>query len=409
MSLERIEPYPLRKPLTSLAGRYIFQTLNGNVAAGQLAVNLSRREQALFKGVSPGPAADLCIERPLHLALRVLTRGDIGFAESFIAGEWRSRDLASLLELLLLNEEYLSARKQGNALARLARRLKHGIRANTRSGSRRNITQHYDLGNDFYRLWLDAGMTYSCALFANAQESLEAAQARKYERMLDLLRPHADQHILEIGCGWGGFALAAARCGLRVTGITLSARQLALARQRVAEAGLEHRIELRLQDYRELTGQFDHVVSIEMLEAVGETYWPVYFNTLARCLKPGGRVALQCITIDDAFYPVYRASPDFIQLYVFPGGMLPTPRLIAEQAARAGFRLRKQAFIGTHYATTVEHWRRSVVENSAQIHALGYDERFLRLWLYYLAYCTAGFKTGRVDLMQAALEPAVAR
>ncbi len=191
-----------------------------------------------------------------------------------------------------------------------------------------------------------------------------------------------------------------------MTGITLSAAQLDLARKRVAEAGLEHLIDLRLQDYRDITGQFDHVVSIEMLEAVGESYWPVYFDTLARCLKPGGRVALQCITIDNAYYPIYRDSPDFIQLYVFPGGMLPSPSVLTAQAARAGFAVREQAFIGSHYATTLGHWRRNVVENAARIRALGYDEKFMRLWIYYLSYCTAGFNTGRIDVMHAALEAA---
>lgn len=406
MSFERTETYALPKPLTSLAGRYIFQTLRGNVAAGQLGVSTSRQEQQIFRGALPGPSAKLLVDRPLHLSLRVLARGDIGFAESFVAGDWRSDDLAALLELLLINDEHLSDRIQGGRLSRLARRIGHRLHANTRKGSRRNITSHYDLGNAFYRLWLDAGMSYSCALFAHARESLEAAQTRKYERMLDLLRPRAGQHILEIGCGWGGFALVAARRGLRVTGITLSAAQLELARKRVAEAGLEHRIELRLQDYRDVTGQFDHVVSIEMLEAVGEAFWPVYFDTLARRLKPSGRVALQSITIDDAYYSVYRNSPDFIQLYVFPGGMLPSPRLLTAQAARAGFEVREQAFIGPHYATTLEHWRRRVTENAARIRALGYEARFLRLWLYYLAYCTAGFNTGRIDVMHVALERA---
>jgi len=406
MSLEQTEICALRKPLRSRALRYIFETLCGNVAAGQLTVSTSAEEQQIFRGALPGPAAKLLIDRPLRLSLRVLARGDIGFAESFVAGDWRSPDLAALLELLLINDEYLSDRIQGSTLARLAKRIAHRLRANTRTGSRRNITSHYDLGNDFYRLWLDAGMSYSCALFASAQDSLEAAQMRKYERMLDLLRPRAGQHVLEIGCGWGGFALAAARRGLRVTGITLSAAQLDLARKRIAEAGLEHLIDLRLQDYRDITGQFDHVVSIEMLEAVGESYWPVYFDTLARCLKPGGRVALQCITIDNAYYPIYRDSPDFIQLYVFPGGMLPSPSVLTAQAARAGFAVREQAFIGSHYATTLGHWRRNVVENAARIRALGYDEKFMRLWIYYLSYCTAGFNTGRIDVMHAALEAA---
>jgi len=282
-------------------------------------------------------------------------------------------------------------------------RLQHRWRRNHRRGSRRNIAFHYDLGNDFYRLWLDPGMTYSAALFAEPGEPLEAAQGRKYQRVLDRLGARPRAHILEIGCGWGGFAEHAARQGFRVTGITLSREQLAFARKRIAAAGLEDRVELRLQDYRDVNERFDHVVSIEMFEAVGEQYWQTYFETVQRALKPGGRASLQVITIDAARYEAYQREADFIQKYVFPGGMLPSVPAFDAAAQAAGLVAHEREFYGRDYADTLRRWDASVCANRHGIAALGFDERFLRLWRYYLAYCEAGFRTGRIDLMQVAL------
>jgi cyclopropane-fatty-acyl-phospholipid synthase len=377
----------------------------GSLGCGRLTVEAPDGRSHTLRGRSAGPSAILTLRRPLRLAGRVLSRADVGFAEGYLAGDWDSPDLPSLLSLLALNERTLlpSPASLGN---RLLRRLRHRMRANTRRGSRRNVAYHYDLGNDFYRLWLDQTLTYSCALFDTPDEPLAEAQRRKYRALLDLVEARPGEHLLEIGCGWGGFALEAAGRGLEVSGITLSAAQLALAEERVRTAGREARIGLRRQDYRDLTGQYDRVVSIEMFEAVGERYWPLYFDILRRSLKPGGRAALQVITIDEDYYDAYRKEPDFIQIYIFPGGMLPSVRAFNEQARGAGLRIAEQRFYGEHYARTLAHWRRGVRAQTDAIAALGFDRRFLRMWDYYLAYCEAGFRTRRVDLMHVALEAA---
>jgi cyclopropane-fatty-acyl-phospholipid synthase len=303
-----------------------------------------------------------------------------------------------------MNEEHLLASGTGR-LSRWLDRLQHRRRRNDRRGSRRNIAFHYDLGNDFYRLWLDPGMTYSAALFAETGEPLEAAQTRKYQRILDRLDARPGQHILEIGCGWGGFAEHAARQGYQVTGVTLSREQLAHAQERIATAGLSDRVELRLQDYRDLTGTFDQVVSIEMFEAVGEQYWPAYFEMVRRVLAPGGRASLQVITIADGIFAQYRRGTDFIQKYVFPGGMLPSVPAFDAAARAAGLAVVDRAFHGLDYADTLRRWDAAFCAARDRVADLGFDERFLRLWRYYLGYCEAGFRTGRVDLMQVALAP----
>ncbi|GAB4349318.1 MAG: cyclopropane-fatty-acyl-phospholipid synthase family protein [Gammaproteobacteria bacterium] len=357
-----------------------------------------------FRGETPGPSATLRIHRPAPLMRQLLLRGAEGFAESYLDGDWETPGLRSLLQVLALNAERLSHLESGSTLARWRDRAQHLFRRNSRRGSRRNIAYHYDLGNDFYRLWLDETMTYSAACFERPGEDLAAAQRRKIERMLALTGARPGDHLLEIGCGWGGFAIAAARAGCRVTGITLSTEQLAWARRAVHEAGVEDRVELRLQDYRDLDERFDHIVSIEMFEAVGERYWPGYFQTLKRCLKPGGRAAMQVITIDEACFERYRESADFIQLHIFPGGMLPSIPVFDDHAARAGLRPVRRDTFGADYAETLRQWDQRVHAATHRIEAQGYDERFLRLWHYYLAYCEAGFRTGRIDVMQVALE-----
>jgi cyclopropane-fatty-acyl-phospholipid synthase len=277
------------------------------------------------------------------------------------------------------------------------------MRRNSLRGSRRNIAFHYDLGNDFYRLWLDPSMTYSAALFDRPDESLEAAQERKYERMLAQLDASPGQHILEIGCGWGGFACHAASRGYRVTGLTLSREQLEYARKRVAQQGLSDRVELRLQDYRKLNERFDHIVSIEMFEAVGEAYWDTYFDTLRRSLKPGGRASLQVITIDEGRFESYRRRADFIQKYIFPGGMLPSVEAFTRHACANGLKLERLDMFGLDYARTLRRWDARVAARSGEIMAQGFDQRFINMWRYYLAYCEAGFRSDRIDLMQVTL------
>ncbi|VTU26527.1 SAM-dependent methyltransferase [Variovorax sp. PBL-E5] len=283
--------------------------------------------------------------------------------------------------------------------ARWLGRLAHIAHANTRKGSRQNIAFHYDLGNDFYGQWLDPDLIYSSALYADGNESLEEAQVAKLDRIMALLEPADDASVLEIGCGWGALALAlAGRHRAHVTGLALSTQQLAHARGRVAEQKLQAQVDLRLQDYRDVEGCCDRIISIEMLEAVGERYWPVYFETLRRRLKPGGIAVLQVITIADAQFDHYRRNPDFIQRYIFPGGMLPSPAAMAEQASRAGFTIEKCDAFGDSYARTPVEWRRRFLRAWPRIEALGFDTSFRRLWEYCLCYCEAGFRAGRVDV-----------
>ena len=402
MEMENVQGRAPAAPQSGgLAAQWLLGLL-GRLRLGRLTVHFGDGASRPVLGERSGPAASLTIRRPWRFAARVLARGDLGLAEGFVAGEWDSPQPAQALQVLAMNEEHLLASGSGR-LSRWIDRLQHLRRRNDYRGSRRNIAFHYDLGNDFYRLWLDPGMTYSAALFAEAGEPLAVAQERKYERVLDRLRAQPGAHILEIGCGWGGFAEHAARRGYRVTGITLSREQLAYARARIAAAGLADRVELRLQDYRDVAETFDHVVSIEMFEAVGETYWSTYFDTVRRVLRPGGRASLQVITIDDGFFAQYRRGTDFIQKYVFPGGMLPSVPAFDTAARGSGLDVHDRSFHGIDYADTLRRWDASVCAARDRILALGFDERFLRLWRYYLGYCEAGFRTGRIDLMQVAL------
>ena len=372
-----------------------------HLAFGSLLLRFPDGRADLYRGRFAGPTGELVITRPWRFLRRLVIRGEIGFAEAYMEGEWRTPDLPVLLDLLQLNAEHLGAGPKGLVWSRWFNRLTHRLRDNHRRNSRRNIARHYDLGNAFYRLWLDPSMTYSAALFADqALEPLAEAQARKYERLLDDLGARPGEHILEIGCGWGGLAEAAARRGLKVTGVTLSREQLDYANARIADAGLAEQVELRLQDYRDIRGQFDHVVSIEMLEAVGEAYWPVYFGALRRLVRPGGRIALQVITMNEDDFPNYRRTADFIQLYIFPGGMLPTPERLQSAAGAAGLVHLESRCSGADYAETLRRWRRSFHEAESAIDALGYDARFRRMWDYYLAYCEVGFDSGVTDLVQ---------
>lgn len=361
----------------------------------------------LIRGREAGPRAHIHLHHPLAILKKVGRRGDLGLAESFMQGDWDSPDLANFLYWGVKNFQHLVDKLSTRGLVKLFLRLRHSLRSNTKTGSRRNIKAHYDLGNAFYRLWLDETMTYSSAIFADAQMPLAAAQHNKYARLLAALDAKPGDHILEIGCGWGGFAEHAARQGMRVTGITLSTEQLAYAQERIARAGLSEHVELRLQDYRDLHESFDHIVSIEMFEAVGEKYWQTYFTVLNACLKPGGKAALQIITIDDDCFEDYRSSADFIQLYIFPGGMLPSPSRLDALARDAGLVDIACTTHGLDYARTLAEWHKSVNQQESAIRAQGFDRRFLQMWRYYLAYCEAGFREGRIDLCQRILQKPV--
>lgn len=335
---------------------------------------------------------------------RIMKAGDIGFGEGYVEGEWDTPDLASLLILFAANAEEFGRAWRGNPLIRAMQAIRHWTRRNSKTGSRRNILAHYDLGNAFYEQWLDATMTYSSARFAEPNATLEEAQTRKYQGIADKLDLKPGQTVLEIGCGWGGFAEYAAKVrGANVVGLTLSDEQLAFARARMQREGLSDRVDLRLQDYRDVTGPFDAVASIEMFEAVGEKYWPAYFGKIADVLKPGGRAALQIITIRDELFDEYRAATDFIQKHIFPGGMLPSMAQLKSHIARAGLTQGAVESFGLDYARTLAMWRQRFLDRWDTIQPLGFDERFRRLWNYYLAYCEAGFTTQRTDVIQIAM------
>ena len=379
--------------------------LSSNWTWGQLTLVSPDGSRRRLIGRHPGHSAVLNIVS-YRFAARVLKSGDIGFAEGYMAGEWRSPELAVLLETLVNNYDHIRRLIDGNGLMRAINRLAHRRNRNSRRGSRRNIHAHYDLGNAFYSAWLDPSMTYSSARFERADQSLEDAQRGKYAslaRLMDLQRGHS---VLEIGCGWGGFAEFAAReIGATVTGITISREQYDFARRRLFEAGLADKADIRLVDYRDISGRFDRVASIEMFEAVGRQYWPAYFRKVHDALKPGGRAGLQIITIQDKLVDEYEARTDFIQKYVFPGGSLPSETQLASVVSGAGLMVEAVERFGLDYAETLKDWSDRFIAAWPQIlrQSAGFDERFRRLWLFYLAYCEAGFRSRRTDVVQLAL------
>ncbi len=325
----------------------------------------------------------------------LLLRGDVGVGDAYVAGDWRTDDLVRFLELGIHNQEALPLVTLLSKIANLPNDIRHWLRPNTPPGSRRNIRSHYDLSNDFFSLFLDPTMTYSAAVFASADEPLAAAQARKFRRFGDRLQLSAGDHVLEIGCGWGAFARFAARTyGCRVTGITISESQHAFATARVREEGLEDRVEIRLADYRDLRGRFDKIVSIEMLEAVGRQHWPAFFETCDDVLAPGGTIGIQTIAMPDHRFGDYVRHADWIQKHIFPGGLLPSLSEICQallRRTRLGVVHLEE--IGQHYARTLLHWRAAFLENQPAVRALGFDDRFVRMWEYYLASCEAMFRT----------------
>lgn len=378
--------------VTSAMQTRFLDALSG-ISHGQLSLTTPEGNRYTFG--SDGPEADLHI-RDWKLLPRIAMRGDVGLGEGWVAGEWHSNTLEQVLALALKNLSRLSGWGEPGRIQSAAMRLVDRIaRRNSLRGSARNIRAHYDVGNEFYQLWLDPGMTYSSALFAEG-DSLERAQARKNARILSRLS--AGESLLEIGCGWGGFAEAAAERGHKVTGITLSPSQ-----KGYADARLDGRAEIRLQDYRQVQGQFDNIVSVEMIEAVGERYWPEYFATLKARLAPSGQAVLQAITVPDAEFSIYRKRSDFIRQHVFPGGMLPCPAVIGSEAARAGLRLHDSFSFGQDYARTCRIWSERMQAKRTRIIQLGYDESFLRSWQFYLEGCAAAFTTGRCDVVQIVL------
>jgi cyclopropane-fatty-acyl-phospholipid synthase len=374
--------------------------IGGRLQTGKLTIETPSGEHLVFGGKAPGPAASLQIHRWRSLR-RLILGGDLGFAESYMDGDWSSPDLAALIEFAVRNEAALGSAIMGTAPLRLLNRLRHLARANTRRGSRRNIAQHYDLGNAFYQRWLDPSMTYSSAYYAGdaGVRTLEEAQAAKIDRAIGQLGLAGGERVLEIGCGWGALAeTLASRYDSHVTGLTLSKEQRAYAEARLSKAGLSDRAEICLRDYRDEKGLFDRIISIEMFEAVGEANWPKFFEVVRERLGRGGTAVLQIITIADERFETYRRAADFIQRYIFPGGMLPSPSVLREQIARAGLSLASLENFGASYAKTLAEWNRRFQRAWADIAALGFDARFKRMWEYYLAYCEAGFRAGIIDV-----------
>ena len=377
-----------------------------NWLAGSLSLVTPAGGELKLVGEKPGPSARMVIHN-YRFMRRVMAAGDIGLAEGYVAGEWDTPNLSALLHALTLNVDRLQRMLKRNPAVRLVTRLRHVLRANTRAGARRNIHAHYDLGNAFYSRWLDATMTYSSARFGRPGQALEAAQANKYRALAAGMGLATGHHVLEIGCGWGAFAEFAAReVGARVTGITISREQYEFARRRMFDQGLSERADIRLIDYRDVDGQFDRVASIEMFEAVGERYWPAYFGKIAAVLKPGGQAGLQIITIRDELFESYRRRPDFIQQHIFPGGMLPSEARLRAETDRAGLAWRAISRFPQHYADTLAEWARRFEVAWDDIRGLGFDERFRRLWRFYLSYCEAGFRTERTGVAQLTLAKA---
>ncbi|HYD27270.1 cyclopropane-fatty-acyl-phospholipid synthase family protein [Brevundimonas sp.] len=379
--------------------------LSSNWSWGRLTLVLPDGTRRRLEARHAGHEAVLEI-RSYRFAGRVLRGGDIGFAEGYMAGEWDSPDLAILLEALANNYDHIRRLFDGNPLVNAVNWLGHRLNRNSRRGSRRNIHAHYDLGNAFYASWLDETMTYSSARFERPSQPLAEAQRAKYAALAQRMRLQAGHSVLEIGCGWGGFAeFAAGEVGATVTGITISREQYDFARRRLFEAGLAGKATIELVDYRDVQGQFDRVASIEMFEAVGREYWPTYFSKVRSVLKPGGVAGLQVITIRDDLFDDYEARTDFIQKYVFPGGTLPSERQLAPVVSAAGLHWREVDRFGPDYGRTLSCWSRCFERAWPVIRRVSprFDERFRRLWLFYLAYCEAGFQSGRTDVLQLTL------
>jgi cyclopropane-fatty-acyl-phospholipid synthase len=397
--------------LPELAGvpatfRAALRIIARNWMVGSVTFVLPSGREFNLSGAEPGPAARLIV-RDFRFMRRALATGDIGFAEGYMAEEWDTPDLSALLGVFAANWAKLKRVTTGNPLASALNTIRHVLRANSRKGARRNIHAHYDLGNAFYERWLDPTMTYSSARFERPGQPLSDAQTAKYRALARNMGLQTGQTVLEIGCGWGGFAeFAAKEVGARVTAITISEEQYRFARERMFREGLNERADIRFVDYRDVDGRYDRVASIEMFEAVGEQYWPAYFEKIHAALNPGGRAGLQIITIRDEDFAVYRNRADFIQKYIFPGGMLPSEATLRTVTEKAGLAWTAIHRFGLDYADTLAQWHKNFEAAWEDIRRLGFDERFRKLWTFYLSYCEAGFRTERTNVVQLSLAKA---
>ena len=378
--------------------------LVGKLNSGRVDFILPDGRRFSAEGLTPGPVAEVTINNPDVFA-RLVREGDLGFCDAYLDGWWTTPDLQAFMDFIHADNDDMYDGFPGMALVRAWEKARFWFQSNTKRQALKNISYHYDLGNDFYSLWLDDTMTYSSALFNTSQESLEKAQIAKYASMVDQMGVKPGDHVLEIGCGWGGFAeYAAKERGLKVTGLTISKEQLEYAQKRIKRNGLSDKVNLKLQDYRDETGVYDGVASIEMFEAVGEKYWPVYFDKIKQCLKPGKQATLQIITIQDARWEVYRKSVDFIQKYIFPGGMLPSPSVLRKEVNRAGLSVQHSIEFGKSYSQTLRRWFEVFNNKWDNISAMGFDDRFRRMWNFYLTSCAATFESGNCDVTQITLQ-----
>jgi len=351
-------------------------------------------------GKQPGHVAELRVHNP-DLFARLIREGDLGFCDAYLDNWWSTPDLQAFMDLVHADNEDIYDGFPGQGLVRMFEKLRFWMQRNHKSQARKNISYHYDLGNDFYGLWLDKTMTYSSALFETGQESHEAAQKAKYKSMVDQMGVKEGDHVLEIGCGWGGFAeYAAKERGLKVTGLTISREQFNYAKERIEKAGISDQVEFKLQDYRDEKSTYDGIASIEMFEAVGEKYWPIYFETVRERLKPGANATLQIITVDDRRWEIYKNSVDFIQKYIFPGGMLPSPMALHQQVVKAGLQVERSIEFGSSYNISLRRWHETFNEKWDQIADMGFDDRFRRMWNFYLTSCAATFDSGNCDVTQ---------
>jgi len=379
--------------ITQLASNQLFRHLD-HLDTGTLRLITPDGKTRVFSGKNPGASASIEL-RDWRVVSNMLRKGDIGFAEDYRAGNWETDNLAALATLGLANRNALDRFVAGSSFSRTLSMLSYLFRLNSLKGSKKNIHAHYDLGNEFYKLWLDPGMTYSAAIFKDENEPLEQAQHNKYDRILDCLNQKSGS-LLEVGCGWGGFAeRAQTRGDYKLKGVTLSEEQHDYCRKRVGA-----KANIALEDYRHQEGKYDNIVSIEMFEAVGERYWQTYFGKIGHLLNKNGKAVIQTITMNDQDFPRYQRSGDFIRSYIFPGGMLPSPSRFRAEVRQAGLKSGNEFYFGQDYARTLEHWLHDFDQKRDQIKALGFDDGFIRLWRFYLAACIAGFRTGRTDVMQ---------
>ncbi|WP_299288032.1 cyclopropane-fatty-acyl-phospholipid synthase family protein [uncultured Tateyamaria sp.] len=378
--------------------------MSQGINTGRIDFVLPDGRQFRAEGVKPGPVAEVHIHND-DLFARLIREGDLGFCDAYLDEWWTTPDLQAFMDLVHADNENIYDGFPGMGLVRRFEKFRFWLQRNHRDQARKNISYHYDLGNDFYGLWLDDTMTYSSALFKTGQESHEAAQIAKYASMVDQMGAQPGDHILEIGCGWGGFAEYAAReRGLKVTGLTISEEQFKYAQERIDNAGLSDLVDFKLQDYRDETGTYDGIASIEMFEAVGEKYWPVYFETVKERLKPGKNATLQIITVQDRRWKVYKRGVDFIQKYIFPGGMLPSPTVLREQIARAGLGVERSVEFGQSYNISLRRWHETFNDKWDQIAEMGFDDRFRRMWNFYLTSCAATFESANCDVTQITIK-----